>query len=97
MSARRSVAHRLREQAGHRHLHERRIAVVGVAVGVGQLDRFVDRMQVIGGVVTHSPQIDALEDVQRLQEHRPLIPRLCLVDVEAVKVDRRRLLDGAAE
>ena len=84
---------RLRQQPGDRHLRERRVAVIRIAVGVCQLDRLVDVMDVLGGVHAERLEIDALEDVERLQQHRALIPRSSLVDVETMKVRRRRLFD----
>ena len=95
MSARRFCGVRLREEPGHRHLREERIAVVGVAVVVGELDGLVHGVDVVGRVGAHRLQVHAFQDVQRLEEHRPLVPRARLVDVEAVEVRRDRLLDAA--
>ena len=46
----------LRQQALGRHLHERRVAVVGVAVGVGQLHRLDDRVDVVRRCRAHRPR-----------------------------------------
>ena len=88
---------RLGEKAGDRHRRERRIAVVRVPVGVGELDGLVHVMDVLGGVHAEGVQIDPFEDVERLEQHRPLVPRPRLVHVEAMKVRRRGLLDLAVE
>jgi hypothetical protein len=86
---------RLRQEAGDRDPRKCRIAVKGVAVVVGELDCFVNRMQVLRRVVSQRAKIEALEDVQRLEQHRPLIPRSRLVHVESVEVDGDRPLDRA--
>ena len=86
---------RPRQQPNDRHLRERRIAIERVAVVVGELDRFVDGVEIVRRIVPERPQVDALEDVQRLQQHRPLIPGAGFVHVEAVEVDRDRLFDRA--
>ena len=84
----------LRQQAFARHLHERRVGVVGVAVGVGQLHRLGDGVHVVGAVVAHRRQVERLEDVERLQQHRPLAREAVLVDGVAAIGRGRRLLDA---
>ena len=84
----------LRQQALGRHLHERRVGVVGVAVGVGQLHRLGHGVHVVGAVVPHRRQVEGLEDVERLQQHRALAREAVLVDGVAAVGRRRRLLDA---
>ncbi len=54
-------------------------------------------VDVVGRVDASRLQIDAFEDVERLEQHRSLIPRAGLVDVVAVKARRHRLFDRAVE
>jgi hypothetical protein len=57
----------------------------------------VDLVDVFGGVDAGRLEIDALQNIERLQQDRPLVPRSGLVDVVAVKVRRGRLFDLAVE
>src|SRR5262249_7745322 len=70
----------LGKQPTRRHAREIRVAVVGVTVVVGELDRLRDGMDVLGRAETHLGEIEALEDVQGLKEHGPLVPEAALVD-----------------
>ena len=64
----------LRQQRLHRHVDELRVAVEGLAVGVGELGALgpdVDELR-IGG--RQAVEIEALEQGQHLQQHRALRP-----------------------
>ena len=63
-----------REQRLHRYLDELGIAVVGVAVGVGQLHGFHQRMDIFGRIEFHGREIEAAQNVQRFNHGRPLAP-----------------------
>ena len=73
--------------------HELRIADVGVAIGKRQLERFGNRVKIGRAVVPHLFQIEAFENVQRLQHHEALRVRRALVHVNAAiaRADRRVL------
>ena len=88
---------RLRQQPFRRTLHERRIGVVAVAIRVRELHRLDDRVEVVGAVVLHRLQIELLEDVERLEQHRTLAAERLLVDVVAAIGRRRRLFDLGEE
>ena len=85
---------RLRQQPLAGHLHERRIGVVGVAIRIRELHRLGDGVQVIRAGVAHRLQVEVLEDVERLQQHRPLAAEAVLVDGVAAIGRLRRLLDA---
>ncbi len=53
-------------------------------------------MDRLGAQLAGLREIDPFENVERLQEHRSLIPRAGLVHIVAVEVRRHRLLDLAA-
>ena len=77
------VAHRRRpagdgrriEQMLDRHIDERRIAEVILAVGHRQVHAFGDAMQVGGRIVRQIGDADPLQQRQRLEQRRPLAPR----------------------
>ncbi len=88
---------RLRQQPLCGHLHELRIAIVGVPIRIGELQGLDEGVEVIGAVVPHRLEIEGLEDVQGLQQNRSLASEGVLVDVVAAIVDDRRLLDLRVE
>ena len=59
-----------RQQALHRHVHEVRVAVVAVAVGVHQPARLAEQVPALG-VVPVLVDVGALQDAQALQHRRP--------------------------
>ena len=63
------------DQAVDRDVYEVRIAVVGVAVGEGGIQRRDDQVEVVSRVVAERLQVVPLQDVQRLGQNRPLAPR----------------------
>ena len=70
------------------------VAVIGLAVGPGELDRLDHG---VGKPLTqrvHRRQVEILQDLQRLQQHRPLPPRARLADRPAVVRDAGRGLVG---
>ena len=81
------------EEVGQRHVGEEGIRVIGVAIGHGQFHRLDDRMNRLGAVASHRFEVDALEDLQGLEQIRPLGPRPALVDRPAAISDGDRLLD----
>ena len=85
------------QQALGRHVDEVGVGVVGVAVRVGQLHRLDHGVDVVGAVVAHRLQVELLEDVQRLQQHRALAVEAVLVDGVAAVLGGRRLLDAGVE
>src|SRR5438105_3357057 len=88
---------RLREQPIGRHLHEVRITVVRVTVGERELDRFDDPVQVRRRIVAERFEVDAVEEVQHLQERRPLAPEAARRDLVASKRGPERGPDLDAE
>ena len=59
---------------------ELRIAVIGVAIGIRELERLSNLVDVLGRVMTHLLDVVAFEDVQRLNHGWPLAPESRLVD-----------------
>ena len=85
------------QQALGRHVDEVGIGVVGVAVGVGQLHRLDDGVEVVGAVVAHRLQVELLQDVERLQQHRALAVEPVLVDGVVAVVSAGGRLDPRVE
>ena len=83
----------LRQESGSRHSHKIRVGVVGVAVGVCELHRFDDRVDVISAVMAHRLEVVPFQDIQRLEQYWPLAAEVLLVDGVASIVDLGRLLD----
>ena len=81
------------QQRVDRHIDELRIAVIGMAVGERQfecLDKCVD----IGRrIVAQRFQVEAFQDLQRLQQHRALAPRPAAEQCGVVEADRQRRFD----
>ena len=88
MRSRQVAAYSLLSRPVHRHLHEVRIAVIGVAIGEGGVQRRDDQVEVLGRVVAERPQGVPLQDVQRLGQDRPLAPRPAGEHVVATVVGR---------
>ena len=72
---------RLREQRVGGDFHEVRVAVVRVAVGEGELDRLDETVQVRRRVVAEGLEVDAVEEVEHLEQRRPLTPEAARGDV----------------
>ena len=95
---RRSAAYSAEIRVGERHLDHRRVAVIGLAVGKGELQRLGQVVDVVGAVVAEAGEIGALEQGQGLQQHRPLAPGAAGEDFEIAKpaalgrADRRMVL-----
>ena len=85
-----------RQQRFDRHVDEARIAEISLAVGEGELHRLGDAVQVAGGVVAELAQLGRVQEVERLQQRRPLAPGAAgeQPDLAERGVDRR--LDAGA-
>ena len=86
-----------RKQPGRRHRHEGRVRVVAVAIRIRELHRLDDGVEVVGARVAHRGQVEVLEDVERLEQHRALAPERVLVDRVAAVRGRRGLFDARKE
>ena len=84
----------LRQQRLHRHVDELRIAVEGLAVGVGELGALDPRVHEIGIGGGELVEVEALEQRQHLQQHRALRPGMRLQHAIVAVVEVDRLLDG---
>src|SRR5438552_1952584 len=70
---------RFRVLFGQQPLHrldwrEVRIAVIEIAIGEGETHRLVNRVDVSGRVVTHVLEIAVLQNVERFEHRRSLLP-----------------------
>src|SRR5262249_9671400 len=80
------------------HLDYRRVAVIGLAVGKGELQCFGHMVDVIRAVLPEAGEIGALEQCQSLQQDRPLAPSAASEDFEIAepaalrRADRRAVL-----
>ncbi len=92
MSFRRSAAYFIESSSSLGNLHELRIAVVRVAIGIGKLQRFGQRVNVRPRIQLHRSEIDAVQHVQRFDHRRPLAPEAGLVNTRAVELGRNGLL-----
>ena len=63
------------EEAGRGNLRELRVAVVRVPVGQRELERLGHRVDVLGRVVAHPLEIEALEERERLEQASAPGPR----------------------
>ncbi len=68
------------------------VAVIGLAVGEGELHRLGDAVDEVGAREVHVGDARAVEQAQRLQEGGALAPHAGLPDGPAVVVDRKRVL-----
>ena len=92
ISLRRSAAYSFDSSVSGGNLVELGIAVVGVAIRVGQLQRFHQRCECTRRSCSRMrAQIVAFQDVQRLQHGRTLAPESRLVNLVAAIVGRDRL------
>ncbi len=82
----------LRQKRLQRDLGEVRVAVVRLAIGVGELHRLDHRVHELPTRRVHRGKVEAAQQRQRLQQHGPLPPRPSLVQRPAVVVERRRRL-----
>ncbi len=87
----------LGEQRRQRHLHLPGVAVVLLAIRIGQLDRLHHRVQVVPAVVSRAREVEVFQQRERLQQHRALVPGAALEDPRIVEVQRGGLLDVRRE
>ena len=81
----------VRQQGLHGHVDERRIAVEGLAIGIGELQAFDLQVDEVGAGRIHAVEVEALEKGELLQDHRALRPCVRLANsVPAVVVGERR-------
>ena len=88
---------RLRQQAVRWNGHEVRIRKIRIPIRVRQLERFGDRVDVVGAVPLHPPDVERLEHVQRFEQHGALAVECLRVDLIAPVGRHRRLLDLCEE
>ncbi len=62
----------IRQQRRHRHLDEPRVAVEGFAIGIGELGALDEEMDELRADRICIHEVEALEQRQLLQHHRPL-------------------------
>src|SRR4030095_8396046 len=80
-----------------RDLHEVRIAVVRVAVREGELDRLDESMQVCGRIMAEGLQVDAVQEIEHLEQRRALTPEPTGSDFVADEGRMKRASDLDAE
>ena len=73
------------------------IAVVGLAIGEGELGGLDNGVDVVGGVVAHRGEVEAFEQLELLQEDGALRPGSALEDGHAAVVRARGRLDARGE
>ena len=76
----------LGQQHFRRNMVELRIAVIGIAVCVSELQRFHNFVDVFRGVHAERSEIVSLQNIQRLNHGRPLAPETGLVDLVALEI-----------
>ncbi len=86
----------VRQQQPERHRDELGIAVIPFAIGEGQLGALQVDVQVIGRVVAQGGEVITLEQLQVLQQHRPLTPRAALQHFDAAIGRMNGLIDLGA-
>ena len=67
------------EQCPGRHVNKARIADIGFAVRKRQIQRFCERVEVGRRVMSQRLEVDAFQDLQRLQQDNPLAPGVARV------------------
>ena len=93
---RRSAAYSDEISVGSGTSPSRRVGVIGLAVGEGELQRLGQMVHVIGAVMAEAGEVDALKQRQGLQQHRPLAPGAAGEDVEIAKAAALRRADRRA-
>ena len=73
------------DQRRERHLDLGRVAVIGLAVGKGELQRLGQLVDVVGAVLTETREIGSLEQCQGLQKNGSLAPGAAGEDFEIAK------------
>ena len=86
-----------RQQNIERHVDEDRVAEIRLAVGGGELQRLGHRVDVGGRVVPHRLRSMPVQDIQRLQHHRPLRPGAAAIDIEVAEAGAARRFDAGLE
>ena len=81
----------LGQQPVDRHRREIRIPVERLPVAKAEFQRLRHRVYVGRAVVPHRLEVEVLQDVQRLHQHRPLRPRVLSPDLLAVEGRAHRL------
>ena len=94
ISLRRCLRIGRRQQGRERHVDRIGVAIKDLAVGKAELQCFDQRVDQFRPDRVQRGDVDALEQAQRLQQHRALRPRPELVHREPVIVDRQRRLDA---
>ncbi len=84
----------LGEKHLQRDIREVRVGVVVLPIREGQLGALDVGVEVLQGVMAHRGEVVALQEVQLLEEDRPLTPGIALVDIVAPVVGGDRLLDA---
>ena len=82
------------QQGSERNADEVRIAVIGLAVGEGELGAFHHGVDELGAKRIHRANIEPAQQGKLLQEHRTLAPRTAFQHGVAVVVVRDRIFDG---
>ena len=95
LAANRGVA--IAQQPVERNVDEFRIAVVRLAIGERELGGLDDGVDVVGGVVAHRGEVEALEQLELLQKYRALRPWPALEDRDAAIVGAHRRFDSRRE
>ena len=86
----------VREQGLHGHVDKIRVSVEGLAVGKGELGALDHGVDELRAQWVHGRHVEALEQGELLQKHRPLRPRTALAErVVAVVVAHRVFVSGA--
>src|SRR5262249_58942604 len=73
------------------------IAVVGLAIGEGELDRFRDGVDVVRRVVAERGEVDPVQNLQHLKERRPLAPEAAGQDFVGPEPRTLRRLEADTE
>ena len=84
----------LAEKHVERNSGEVGVGVEGLAVGEGELGALDGGVDVVGRIVAHGLEVEVLEQVELLQEDRPLAPRPALMDPVAAVARGDRFLDS---
>ena len=84
------------KQLGERHAAVPRVAIVLLAIGEGELERFRHHVDVARGVVPHRAQVERFEHAEGLHEHGPLRPRRLAQDLPPREREAHRRLEARA-
>ena len=87
----------LRQQTLGGTLDECLVGIVAVAIGVGELQRFDHRVDVVRAVPPHRLEVELLQDVQRFEQHGALAAERVLVNLVPSIGRHRGLFDLGEE